>query len=254
MTTSDSAYSAFLARKALVDVPTGIPDPPALSPRLKEHQSLLTRWALKRGRAAIFADTGLGKGWCILEWARVVAEHTDKPVLILAPLAVSQQFEREAAKLGTDVKIVASQSDVESPSDAFSGICVTNYQKLHKFDPTAFGGVACDEGSILKHLDGSTRKLLIESFRETPFKLSATATPSPNDHTELGGQAEFLGVMSHSEMLATFFVHDGSSTQDWRLKGHAREAFWRWVCGWGAIVKHPSDLCQCECHSKRSVP
>lgn len=174
--------------------------------------------------------------WMVLEWARVVASHIDAPSLILAPLAVSQQFAREAEKMGIGITICSSQADVRP------GINVTNYQKLHKFDASSLGGVALDEASILKSLDGKTRKLLIESFRSTPFRLAATATPSPNDHTELGGQAEFLGVMSHVEMLATFFVHDGGSTQDWRLKGHAREAFWRWVCSWGAIVKMPSDL------------
>ncbi len=239
--TNDSTYEDFLRRKALTAVPTGIETTPRLSPKLKEHQRLLTQWALRRGRAAIFADTGLGKGWMILEWARVVAEHTGKPVLILAPLAVSQQFKREAEKLWGDtlsVNICASQADVRPGCH----INIANYQKLHKFDVSVFGGVALDESSILKSLDGKTRVALIEAFRGTPFKLSATATPSPNDHTELGGQAEFLGIMSQSEMLATWFIHDGGSTQDWRLKGHARDAFWKWVCSWGAIVKAPSDL------------
>lgn len=241
------AYRDFLARKALVAPATGIPNPPPLSPKLKEHQALLTAWALRRGRAAIFADTGLGKGWMILEWARVVSQHTDKPVLILAPLAVSQQFDRESRLMwGDDLDdggpigftIARDASDVESTS----GVVVTNYQKLHKFDPSVFGGVALDEASILKSLDGKTRTQLIAAFRDTPFKLCATATPSPNDHTELGGQAQFLGIMSHQEMLATFFIHDAGKTQDWRLKGHAREAFWRWCTSWGAIVKLPSDL------------
>ncbi len=240
------AYEEFLARKAIVAPATGIPNPPPLSPLLKEHQALLTRWALRRGRAAIFADTGLGKSWMILEWARVVSQHTDKPVLVLAPLAVSQQFGRESVKLwGEDLDagpigftIARDASDVESTS----GVCVTNYQKLHKFDPSVFGGVVLDEASILKSLDGKTRMQLTEAFRDTPFKLCATATPSPNDHTELGGQAQFLGIMSHQEMLATFFCHDGGNTADWRLKGHAREAFWRWCTSWGAIVKMPSDI------------
>ncbi|HET9934057.1 MAG TPA: DEAD/DEAH box helicase, partial [Polyangiaceae bacterium] len=230
------SYADFLARKALVDVPTGFERVPDLHPALKEHQRLLTSWGLRRGRAAIFADTGLGKGWMVLEWARCVADRFGAPVLILAPLAVAQQFARESAKLGRELAICSSSKDIRP------GVNVTNYQKLHRFDPTEFGGVALDESSILKSLDGSTRAELIERFRDTPFKLSATATPSPNDHTELGGQAEFLGVMSQAEMLATFFVHDGGSTADWRLKGHARDDFWRWVCSWGAIVKMPSDL------------
>lgn len=229
-------YDDTVRRKAFVAEPAGITGGFALSPKLKEHQSLLTAWALRRGRAAIFADTGLGKGWMILEWSRVVAEHTGLPVLILAPLAVSRQFAREAQKLGTSVTVCESGADIRP------GINVTNYQKLHRFDVSALGGVALDEASILKALDGSTRKILIDSFRQTPFRLAATATPSPNDHTELGGQAEFLGVMSHTEMLASFFIRDGGKTQDWRLKGHARDIFWRWVCSWGAIVKMPSDI------------
>lgn len=229
-------YESFIASKRLVAPATGIASPPALSPKLFPFQRDLVRWALRRGRAALFADTGLGKGWMTLEWARVVAEHTGKPTLLLAPLAVANQFAREGALLGTDVRVC------ESGADVGPGVNVTNYQKLHKFDPSALGGIALDESSILKSLDGKTRGLLTEAFRETPFKLCATATPSPNDHTELGGHTEFLGVMTQAEMLATFFVHDGGSTQDWRLKGHAREEFWRWVCSWGAIVKQPSDV------------
>lgn len=229
-------YEQFIATKRVVAPATGIADPPELSPKLFPFQRDLTRWALRRGRSAVFADTGLGKGWMTLEWARVVAAHTGMPVLILAPLAVSKQFEREAAILGTSVTLCSNAEDVRP------GVNVTNYQKLHKFDATVFGGIALDESSLLKALDGKTRALLIESFVRTQFKLCATATPSPNDHTELGGHAEFLGIMSHSEMLATFFVQDASSTQDWRLKGHARAEFWRWVCSWGAIVKMPSDL------------
>lgn len=239
--TADRDYAAFLESKALVSRASGIANAPPLNPKLKEHESLLTSWALRRGRAAVFADTGLGKGWIIMEWARAVAEHTRMPTLILAPLAVSQQFERESLKLyggeTPGVVVAASQDDVTG-----SGVYVTNYQKLHKFNVDAFGGVALDESSILKSLDGKMRRLLIDSLRDTPFKLSASASPSPNDHTELGGQSEFLGVMTHQEMLATFFVHDGGSTQDWRIKGHARDAFWRWVCSWGAIVKFPSDI------------
>jgi superfamily II DNA or RNA helicase len=232
-----NAYDEFIARKALVVPATGITGAVALSDKLKEHQRLLTAWALRRGRAAIFADTGLGKGWMVLEWARAVAAHTGKPTLILAPLAVSQQFEREATKLGTRVTVCRHIGDVD-----VRGVNVTNYQKLHKFDVSEFSGIALDESSILKSLDGKTRAELIEACRDVPFRLSATATPSPNDHTELGGQAEFLGVMKHSEMLATFFINDLSHTGDWRLKGHAKELFWNWVCSWGAIVKMPSDL------------
>lgn len=228
-------YESLLAQKRLSAPPSGIASPPPLSRRLKDHQRLLTTWALRRGKAAVFADTGLGKGWILLEWARVVAAHTGKPALLLAPLSVSQQFAREAEKLGTGITVCSSAADVRP------GVNVTNYQKLHKFDVSVFDGVALDESSLLKALDGKTRAALTSALRATPFKLCATATPSPNDHTELGGHAEFLGVMTQAEMLATFFVHDGGSTSEWRLKGHARESFWRWVCSWGAIVKMPSD-------------
>jgi len=173
----------------------------------------------------------------ILEWCRVVAEWRNGPVLILAPLAVSQQFVREAAKLATKVTIVTEQSHVDGP-----GVYVTNYAKLHRFDLSQFVGVALDESSILKSLDGSVRRALIDQCSSVPFRLSASATPSPNDHTELGGQSEFLGLLRHSEMLSTFFIHDGGSTADWRIKGHAEDAFWKWVCSWGAIVKYPSDI------------
>ena len=230
------SYEDFVARKRLVAPAVGIAKVPTLSPLLFPFQRDLVTWALHRGRAALFCDTGLGKGWMALEYARVVAEYTGKPFLLLAPLAVSKQFKREAALLGTSVTIC------NGPEDVRPGINVTNYQKLHKFDVDVFGGVGLDESSILKALDGKTRKLLVDKFAETLFKLCLTATPSPNDHTELGGHAEFLGIMSQSEMLATFFVHDGGATSDWRIKGHARRDFWRWVTSWGAIVKMPSDV------------
>lgn len=229
-------YDDIVARKAFVSLPTGIDYEAELPQNLKPHQRMLTQWALRRGRAAVFADTGLGKSGIEIAWSDAIARHTGKPVLMLAPLAVSHQMSREAKMFGIDVHVCSSAADVQP------GVNVTNYQKLHKFDVSVFGGVALDEASILKSLDGSTRKMLVESFRETPFRLAATATPSPNDHTELGGQAEFLGVMQHQEMLASFFIRDGGSTQDWRLKGHARDVFWRWCCSWGAIVKLPSDI------------
>lgn len=236
-------YDSFIQSKAINAPATGIARPPKLNPKLFGFQSDLVSWALRRGRSAIFADTGTGKGWMILEWARVVSIETGLPVLVLAPLAVARQFEREAAALGSfDGLPRVGFRICNSQADAGPGINVTNYQKLHKFEPEAFGGVALDESSILKSLDGKTRAQLCDAFKETRFKLCATATPSPNDHTELGGHTDFLGIMTQSEMLATFFVHDGGSTQDWRIKGHAREDFWRWVCSWGAIVKMPSDI------------
>lgn len=233
---SFGGYGAFIRSKSLDLRPCGIDAPPELSARLFPFQRDIVRLALCRGRSAVFADTGLGKGWIALEWCRVVAEHTGKPVLLLAPLAVSHQFAREAAKFGVEARVVSSAADVGP------GINITNYHKLDKFDCAVFGGVALDESSILKSFDGRTRTQLIEAFRETPFRLALTATPSPNDHTELGNHAEFLGVMSRPEMLSMFFVHDGETTQEWRLKGHAERAFWEWVASWAVSIRKPSDL------------
>ena len=231
-----SKYSEFLARKVAVDPPTGIKDIPDLPGCLFDFQSDIVRWALRRGRAAIFAGTGLGKSIMELSWASAVHEHTGRDVLILAPLAVASQLVRESYKFGIQAKQCADQAEVEP------GITVTNYQKLDRFDPAQFGGVVLDESSILKALDGKTKMRLIETFRETPFRLAATATPAPNDFMELGNHAEFLGVMKHSEMLSTFFVHDGGETQKWRLKGHAEGDFWRWMGSWSVMLRDPSDL------------
>jgi superfamily II DNA or RNA helicase len=237
MNTSHDDYAAFLSKKAVVAPTCGITVPRSeLHPHLFPFQRDIVDVSLRRGRAAIFADTGLGKGWMALEWLRHVAAHTDAPVLLLAPLAVSQQFVREGEKFGVPVTLCASDDDVRP------GINVTNYHKLHKFDVSQFGGVALDESSILKAMDGATRNMLIDAFRDTPFRLSLTATPSPNDHTELGNQAEFLGVMTRTEMLSMFFVHDGETTQEWRLKGHAEEPFWKWVSSWAVALGKPSDL------------
>ena len=229
-------YQAFLASKS-VDAPAcGLTRIPKLNPSLFPFQADIVRWALRRGRAAVFADTGLGKGWIALEWLRCVAEHTKRPAMLLAPLAVSHQFAREAAKLGVESRVVSDASEVGP------GINVTNYHKLARFDASAFGAVAIDESSILKDYSAATRNALIQTFAATPFKLALTATPSPNDHTELGNHAEFLGVMTRAEMLSMFFVHDMDQTQDWRLKGHAQTRFWEWVASWAVALRRPSDL------------
>jgi superfamily II DNA or RNA helicase len=230
------SYADFLASKRPNVAPAGIPDPPPVSDRLFPFQRDITRWALRRGRAAIWADCGLGKGWMALEWARIVAAETDEPVLILAPLAVAQQFKREGEKFGVPVNVC------RSGDDAGDGVNVTNYDRLHRFDPGAFGGVVLDESSCLKDYSSATRNELIEAFARTPYRLACSATPAPNDHMELGNHAEFLGAMSRTEMLATFFCHDGGETQTWRLKGHARADFWRWLCSWAVSIRKPSDL------------
>lgn len=232
------AYEAFLGRKFQELQPSGFEAGGELDrvPYLFPHQRDLTRWALRRGRAAIFADTGLGKSRMEIEWARRVSIRAGGPVLILAPLAVAAQTAREGEAVGVDVALCRDQEDV------VAGVNVTNYDRLHRFDPGAFAGVVLDESSCIKHHDSKSLAQLIAAFRETEFKLCATATPAPNDHAELGTHAEFLGACTRAEMLAEYFVHDSGDTQTWRLKGHARGAFWRWVSSWGALVRRPSDF------------
>lgn len=200
------------------------------------HQKDLVSWALRGGKRAIFADTGLGKSRMQIAWADQVQKHTDGDVLILAPLAVAQQTVEEAEAIG--VKI----NHVREPHEIQSGINITNYDRIHKFDTSCFVGVVLDESSIIKHHTAKTLQTLLEAFQHTPYRLCATATPAPNDWTELGTHAEFLGVRSRSEMLAEFFIHDAANTQEWRLKGHAKHMFWKWVATWGALVRSPQDL------------
>jgi superfamily II DNA or RNA helicase len=225
-------YENFVAKKLGRVPPTGLAAVPPLHEALFPFQRDLVTWALRRGRAALFADTGLGKSRMQLEWAR----HAGSRVLILAPLAVAAQTAREGAAIGLDVKVCREDSDVRD------GINVTNYDRLHKFDTGRFDAVVLDESSIIKHHDAKTLKSLLDAFRDTPFKLCATATPSPNDYTELGTHAEFLGICSRTEMLAEYFCHDGGETQVWRLKGHARQPFWKWIASWAALIRRPSDL------------
>lgn len=229
---SSAKYAAFLAAKAITDPATGLPDVPALNPALFPFQSDIVHWALKRGRAAIWADCGLGKTPMQLEWAK----HVPGRVLILAPLAVAQQTVREGAKFG--IQVIYARAG----GSHLGKITVTNYEMLDHFDPDQFSGIVLDESSILKAYDGKTRTAIIRAFERTPFRLACTATPSPNDMMELGNHAEFLGVMSRTEMLSTFFCHDGGDTSQWRLKGHAERDFWRWLCSWAVSVRKPSDL------------
>jgi len=230
------SYAEFLAAKDKRVEDVGFAAVSELPAGLFDWQVEIVRWALRRGRAAIFAECGLGKTLMQLAWADQVRRKTGRPVLILAPVAVSIQTVHEAAKFGINANVCAHQSDVNG------SIAVTNYEKLDHFDPAEFAGVVLDESSILKAQDGKRRTQIIESFEGTPYRLACTATPAPNDHTELGNHGQFLGVMAHHEMLSMFFVHDGGSTQSWRLKGHAKDAFWRWVCSWACVVTHPSDL------------
>jgi hypothetical protein len=232
----ETSYAGFLARKRIVDPMTGMMNVPALPECLKPHQRDIVAWALKRGRSAVFAGTGLGKTLMELSWGDAVATYTGKPVLIFAPLAVSAQHIREAAKFGLIARAVRTQADV------LPGINVSNYQKIDHFDLSQFGGIVLDESSILKSTDGHYRNRLIDECRNIPFRMAATATPAPNDFMELGNHAEFLGVMSYTDMLATFFAHDGGDTQKWRLKGHAENEFWKWMASWGVMLRKPSDL------------
>lgn len=229
-------YTEFLQSKRITIAPSGF-TPDTLNPMLYQFQSDVDRWALERGKAALFEDCGLGKTPQQLVWADHVVRKYNKPVLILAPLAVSKQTVREAAKFGIEAYLAVQQSDVTKPA-----IYVTNYEKLAHFDPSAFAGVVLDESSILKSFTGSTRNQLIEYFADTPMKLCCTATPAPNDFMELGNHSEFLGVLTRTEMLSTFFVHDGGDTSKWRLKGHAEEEYWKWICQWAVMLRQPSDL------------
>lgn len=229
-------YDQFISEKLSSAPSTGIASGFSVPSSLFPHQSCLVEWALRRGRAAIFADTGLGKSRMQLAWADAVAKHTKSRVLILAPLAVAAQTVGEGIEIGIDVTLCRTGADVRD------GINITNYDRLHHFDASMFDGVVLDESSIIKHHNTRTLAHLLAAFKDTRFKLCATATPAPNDWTELGTHAEFLGVCTRQEMLAEFFTHDGGDTSVWRLKGHARHIFWRWVCQWGALVRRPSDL------------
>lgn len=229
-------YEQFLATKRHEVSAVGpAVDPGVVSSVLFPFQRDLVRWAVRKGRAALFADTGLGKTFMQLEWARLVGQST----LVVAPLSVARQTIREASKLGID----AAYSRDGKPTAA---VTVTNYEMLDHFQAGDFGAVVLDESSILKALDGKTRRRLTEMFRETPYRLACTATPAPNDIAEIGNHAEFLGIMTNAEMLSAFFVHGSSDEKGgkdgWRLKGHAEDAFFRWLASWGMAVRRPSDI------------
>lgn len=230
------SYEAFVTRKLQMVQPSGITGAITLPDSLFPHQKALTAWALRRGRAALFADTGLGKMRMELVWADQVHRHTGQPVMIHTPLAVAQQIAAEGRKIGLEVNVCRDGSSVRD------GINVINYDRLHKIKPEMFGGVVLDESGCIKHAETRAFKDLTDAYRNTAFKLPATATPAPNDWTELGTHAEFLGICTKAEMLAEYFMHDGGDTSVWRLKGHARELFWRWVSTWGAMIRKPSDL------------
>lgn len=236
-------YREFIASKRFKNIETGFDASDDLLPDgLFNFQRAIVKWTLKKGRAAIFADTGLGKTLMQLAWAGAVHQYTGNRVLIVAPLCVAQQTEKEAEKFGITGRVRFARDF----ADTDTGIIVTNYEMLHKFEDgirsNYFDGVVLDESSILKNESGRTRNKIIDICSSIPFRLSCTATPSPNDHMEMGSQAEFLGIMSSSEMLATFFIHDSGETSKWRLKGHGRKRFWEWMSNWAVCIKKPSDL------------
>lgn len=229
MTAGETSYRDFVATKRKRAEHVGF-EADNMHPSMFAHQRCIVQWACRVGRAGVFADTGLGKTRIQLQWAREVARHTGGRVLVLAPLAVGDQTRAECVDLWGD----------------HDAIDIVNYERLHKVDAGAYAGVVLDESSILKAFDGRTRTQIIDAFRATPYRLACTATPSPNDHTELGNHAEFLGVCTYAEMLAEYFVHDtgkgGGASNAWRLKGHAVAAFWQWVSSWAVVIRRPSDL------------
>lgn len=230
-------YEDFLASKAVRAQERGLRDNPALAGHLFPFQKLCVEFALRAGSAGNFLSTGLGKTACELEWATHAAEASNGRALILAPLSVGWQIAKEADRWGYQARVVRDHSEVKA------GINICNYDRLDKLEPSAFGAVALDESSILKSFSGKTSLALIAAFAQHRFRLSATATPAPNDHMELGTQSDFLGVMPSSEMLMRWFINDTSTaSQEWRLKKHAINDFWDWCASWSRMAELPSDL------------
>lgn len=230
-------YEDFLKSKRFVLESSGFDiDKSELNPMLYEFQKDIVRWALKKGKACIFADCGLGKTPMQLSWAHQVCTHTGGTVLILTPLAVADQTKREAEKFGYTAKVVENQSE------CVDGINITNYEKLDRFVANKFVGIVLDESSILKSYSGKVRTAIIQNFHSVPYKLACTATPAPNDYMEIGNHSEFCGVMTRSEMLSMFFVHDGGQTSKWRLKGHAADVFWQWLAAFSVFVDNPANI------------
>ena len=233
----DMTYEEFLNNKTFVLESHGFDVPQdSLNPAMFGFQKDITRWALAKGRAAVFSDCGTGKTLIELEFGNQVCKHTGGKALIVAPLAVVEQTKREGEKFGIKCKVCASQEDIED------GVNITNYEKLDHFVSNDFTCVILDESSILKSFTGKIRTQIIQMFARTPYKLACTATPAPNDYMELGNHSEFLGVMTRPEMLAMFFVHDGGQTSKWRLKGHAQDLYWQWMASWAVFMDKPGTL------------
>lgn len=230
-------YLDFLKKKDFILQNSGFDiDPSNLNRAMFDFQKDITRWALKKGRSAVFADCGMGKTLIQLEWSQKIHEHTGGKVLILAPLSVATQTQKEGEKFGYRVTICETNDDVQE------GVNITNYEKLDKFHCDKFIAVVLDESSILKSFTGKIRSQVIEHFSKTPYKLACTATPAPNDFMELGNHSEFLGIMTRGEMLSMYFVHDGGQTSKWRLKRHAECIFWQWMASWSVFIDNPANL------------
>lgn len=230
-------YEELLAKKRIECKNSGFSiDKSLLNPSLFDWQKDIDAWALKKGKAALFEDCGLGKTIQQLDFANQICKQENTNAIIFSPLSVAQQTKAEGAKFGISVNIIENQADIKK------GVNITNYEKMEKFDFSKFGGVILDESSILKHQGSKTRQYLTDTFRNTPYRLCCTATPAPNDFMEIGNHSEFLGIMSQTEMLATFFVHDGGDTAKWRLKGHAEDKFWEWIASWACVLQNPADL------------
>ncbi len=228
-------YDKFLKSKGIKYKPSGF-KVESVNEKLFDFQGDMVMWALRKGKAALFTPTGSGKTAMQLEWAKHIVAHTKGNVLILAPLAVAEQTVREGIKFDVEVHLCRTQDDVKP------GVNITNYEMLHHFDTKSFVGIVIDESSILKSFGSKTRTQIIDSFRNTPYKLAATATPAPNNVLELTNHCEFIGVMSGAEMLSTFFVHDTDGIGQWRLKGHTKEIFWQWMSTWSIMMSNPADL------------
>lgn len=232
-----SDYQAFIQSKQLAPIISGFDvDAELLNPNLFDFQRAIVKWALKRGRAAIFADTGLGKTLMQSVWAHEVVKHTGSDVIIFAPLCVATQTVNEGVKFGIEINYCRDHDGIKP------GINITNYEMMDKFDLSQFAGVVLDESSIIKNRDGKTRNAMIESCANVPYKLSCTATPSPNDFMELGNQVEFLGIMTMTEMLAMYFINDAGDTGTWILKGHGKAKFWEWMATWAVCIRSPADI------------
>jgi superfamily II DNA or RNA helicase len=236
MTVTIADYRAFIASKGTAAGSHGF-SPSGRWEGLFPHQLATLQFVCEKGRAAAFLDTGLGKSRVEAAAAAEFAQQSGRPSLILTPLAVAKQMQRECLAVGVDARVIREQSE------AGPGVNIANYERLPRLDASAYGGVVLDESSILKSFSGPTKRMLCEAFSETPYRLAATATPAPNDHMELGNHSEFLGYLGSMEMLCRWFVNDTSTaSQDWRLKGHAQADFWRWVSSWSRTATLPSDL------------